>query len=304
MTDKEKLEKIVAYLMRRMYTHNQMADIGSIGEVFDEKIENAKYEECKDALNFIDSMQEEPVSEDLEEIAGLYGANSVHRQYYDKNGMPTGIGSELADAVIYGAKWQKHIDMGISSDAKDTIKNLLESSEPLDTYATEVSFLMLPATLTKSYHDKNRSRISDAVRLGAQWQKKKDFQDLLMSDHRVFQECYEQGKADMKEQMEANRIEHCNSITEEQYNLEAGFIDQHIDKHNRMPTFLDAIEYGMKHARKQMMESAIDGRLHDFYDSAGGEMLCTASSKEFLYKNYGLTWEDRDKIKVIIIKED
>ena len=60
MTDKEKLEKIVAYLMRRMYAHNQMADIGSTGEVFDEKIENAKYEECKDTLNFIDSMQEEP----------------------------------------------------------------------------------------------------------------------------------------------------------------------------------------------------------------------------------------------------
>lgn len=62
MTDKEKLEKIVAYLGRRMYAHNQKADIGSTGEIFDEKIENAKYEECRDTLNFIDSMQEEPVS--------------------------------------------------------------------------------------------------------------------------------------------------------------------------------------------------------------------------------------------------
>ena len=62
MTDKEKLEKIVAYLMRRMYAHNQKADIGSTGEIFDEKIENAKYEECRDTLNFIDSMQKEPES--------------------------------------------------------------------------------------------------------------------------------------------------------------------------------------------------------------------------------------------------
>ena len=61
MTDKEKLEKLVAYLGRRMYAHNQMADIGSTGEIFDEKIENAKYEECRDTLNFIDSLQEEPV---------------------------------------------------------------------------------------------------------------------------------------------------------------------------------------------------------------------------------------------------
>lgn len=60
MTDKEKLEKLVAYLVRRMYAHNQKADIGSVGEIFDEKIENAKYEECRDTLNFIDSMQEEP----------------------------------------------------------------------------------------------------------------------------------------------------------------------------------------------------------------------------------------------------
>ena len=59
MTDKEKLEEIVAYLMRRMYAHNQMADIGSTGEIFDEKIENAKYEECRDTLNFIDTLQEE-----------------------------------------------------------------------------------------------------------------------------------------------------------------------------------------------------------------------------------------------------
>ena len=63
MTDKEKLEKIVAYLKRRMYAHNQKADIGSTGEIFDEKIENAKYEECKDTLNFIDSMQKEAKKE-------------------------------------------------------------------------------------------------------------------------------------------------------------------------------------------------------------------------------------------------
>ena len=65
MTDREKLGKLVAYLMRRMYAHNQMADIGSTGEIFDEKIENAKYEECKDTLNFIDSMQEELTIPDI-----------------------------------------------------------------------------------------------------------------------------------------------------------------------------------------------------------------------------------------------
>lgn len=53
-----------------------------------------------------------------------------------------------------------------------------------------------------------------------------------------------------KEQMEKNRIAHCDNITEEQYNLETGFLDGFLDKNKRMPTFLDAIEYGMKKAQK------------------------------------------------------
>ena len=48
-----------------------------------------------------------------------------------------------------------------------------------------------------------------------------------------------------EEQMEKNRIEHCHSITEEQYNLETSFVDSHIKKYHRIPTILDAIEYGM-----------------------------------------------------------
>ena len=53
-----------------------------------------------------------------------------------------------------------------------------------------------------------------------------------------------------EEQMEKNRIAHCDNITEEQYNLETGFLDSFLDKNKRMPTFLDAIEYGMKKAQK------------------------------------------------------
>lgn len=51
-------------------------------------------------------------------------------------------------------------------------------------------------------------------------------------------------------QMEKNRIEHCDNITEEQYNLETEFLDDFLDKNKRMPTFLDAIEYGMKKTQK------------------------------------------------------
>lgn len=59
------------------------------------------------------------------------------------------------------------------------------------------------------------------------------------------EEAYYEGMIKQKEILKANLIWHCNNITEEQYNLESDFIDRFIDEHNRMPTFLDAIEYGM-----------------------------------------------------------
>ena len=54
-----------------------------------------------------------------------------------------------------------------------------------------------------------------------------------------------------EEQFEKNRLEHCNSITNEQAELEQSFIDQHLDKNDRMPTFLDANEYGMRLQKEQ-----------------------------------------------------
>ena len=62
LENKNKIVKIVEYILRRMYAHNLKADIGSTGEVFDETIENAQYEECKEILNFIDSMEGKPTS--------------------------------------------------------------------------------------------------------------------------------------------------------------------------------------------------------------------------------------------------
>ena len=67
--------------------------------------------------------------------------------------------------------------------------------------------------------------------------------DPIMLDE--IEEAYYEGMIKQKEILKANLIWHCNNITEEQYNLESDFIDRFIDEHNRMPTFLDAIEYGM-----------------------------------------------------------
>ena len=62
-----------------------------------------------------------------------------------------------------------------------------------------------------------------------------------------------------KQQFKKNRLKHCNSITNEQAELEQGFIDQHFDKYNCIPTFLDAIEYGMRLQKEQLMAKAEHG---------------------------------------------
>ena len=53
---------------------------------------------CNELLSLIDSMQEEPVSEDLEEFALQYAG---HHAPYDS------CMQEVEDAVKEGAKWQK-----------------------------------------------------------------------------------------------------------------------------------------------------------------------------------------------------
>lgn len=107
-----------------------------------------------------------------------------------------------------------------------------------------------------------------------------------------------------KEQFEKNRLKHCDSITNEQAELEQGFIDQHLDKHQRMPTFLDAIEYGMKLMKEQMMKSAVE-----CYIGANKEMthklLCFSPRGQKIALDDALS-EIRigDKVRVIIIKEE
>lgn len=98
-----------------------------------------------------------------------------------------------------------------------------------------------------------------------------------------------------KEQFEKNRLKHCDSITNEQAELEQGFIDQHLDKHQRMPTFLDAIEYGMKLMKEQLMKDAMEAEVTHC------KSLVIPSLGWMLDKN-GLDFGD--KVKLIIIKEE
>lgn len=56
----------------------------------------------------------------------------------------------------------------------------------------------------------------------------------------------------MQELFENNRLSHCDSMTEEEYNRESDFVSNFIKEHHRTPTFSDAIEI----TREQMIDKA------------------------------------------------
>ena len=49
-----------------------------------------------------------------------------------------------------------------------------------------------------------------------------------------------------QEQFEKNRLAACDAQTPEEAERETDFVDKHIKEQHRMPTYSDAIEYGIK----------------------------------------------------------
>ena len=186
--------------------------------------------------------------------------------------------------VCFGVISQNQILFGNNDTKKDIIsfrndepiKWVKETQEePVSEELEEASKEWLRPQLDKSYEKYGENKMMELTRF----------------DAFAMLEAIEFGAKWKEEQFEKNRLKHCNSITNEQAELEQGFIDQHLDKYDRMPTFLDAIEYGMRLQKEQMMEQAIVGiaRPDD------SELWCNLDS---------FNLKDGDKIKVVVIKED
>lgn len=154
----------------------------------------------------------------------------------------------------------------------------------------------------------------DFFKAGAKWQKAKDestTEDLGEYINELSKQFPEVSFAKLsriavrvanwqKEQYEKNRLKHCDSISNEQADLEQKFIDQHLDNYNRMPTFLDAIEYGMSLKEEQMMKGATDVTVHI---EAGNYPYIPQIELYDYDKDIPLAKEG-DKYKMILIKED
>ena len=157
-------------------------------------------------LDFINSIQEGPVSEDLEEAAKSYG---------DEKEKHAGCGTEF-----------------------------------------------FTCELVKAFKD------------GAQWEEK---------------------------QFEKNRLAACDKLTVEEAEVERDFVIGIIEKEHRQPTCYDAIEYGMKKMKQQMLQDSIEGRItRNNYTKINVLHLCG----NLISFDGVQQFKNGDKVKVIIMKEE
>ena len=185
MTDKEKLDAIRAevqnYIDAAHKAHTNITE-GNFAHL----------------LSFIDSLPEEPVSDDLDEYI-----NELSKQF------PEVSFAKLSRIAVRVAKWQKEQDQSTIEPVSEDLEKEIDRAHRI--FYDEVGW---------DSDEGARAYVADwFAHYFANWQ---------------------------KHHMEANRLAHCNSISNEQAELEQKFLDEHLDKHDRMPTFLDAIEYGIE----------------------------------------------------------
>lgn len=103
-----------------------------------------------------------------------------------------------------------------------------------------------------------------------------------------------------KEQFEKNRLAACDKQTEEEAEIEQSFLMGIIECEHRQPTFDDAIKYGMRLQRENMMKDAVDAVAHI---EAGNYPYIPQLELYDYDKDIPLAKEG-DKYKVVLIKED
>ena len=103
MTDK--VQKIREEVEKLMYGFNLEADIASCEDAGAEKLADIKYQLCKKILEYIDSLQEEPVSEDLEEAAKHYLYSNI---LYDDVYVGNPTDKDCIEMFKAGAEWGKN----------------------------------------------------------------------------------------------------------------------------------------------------------------------------------------------------
>lgn len=73
-----------------------------------------------------------------------------------------------------------------------------------------------------------------------------------------------------KEQFEKNRLAHCDAQTDEEAEIERDFVMGIIENEHRQPTFDDAIKYGMRLKKEQMIANTSEAMIGLPYENKYG----------------------------------
>ena len=139
--------------------------------------------------------------------------------------------------------------------------------------------------------------IADAFKSGAEWQEKR---------------------------WENNRLMAQENATEEECQREMDFVDNHIKKNHRIPTFSDAINYGIEWHQKQMplpedtliyQKGVKEGKRLMMEEAVEGEVIKTDKHTSIRYKSfygtdryfYGIAdkqFKAGDKVRIIILPNE
>ena len=157
---------------------------------------------CINLLSFIDSLQEEPVSKNMETDIAIRLGGVCHKQVWHENQF------SKEDCKAYCSLYKECQECSLDfcmiffhdphcHFEEEPVREDLE--EESDKYAAAVCQLMV--INGNDDDDSIEEYLKRAFKAGAEWQKRKDFQDMLMSDNRNFEKCYKKGKEDIKQQM-------------------------------------------------------------------------------------------------------
>ena len=121
-------------------------------------------------------------------------------------------------------------------------------------------------------------------------------------DDKVFvKDAFKAGAEWMAGQFEKNRLVACDEQTKEEYDRETELVDKIVTEEHRMPTFSDAIIYGINWQKQQMEKEAVEGYIEgNWREQEDAPYELYAISDELDSTKYKIG----DKVKLIILKDD
>jgi hypothetical protein len=118
---------------------------------------------------------------------------------------------------------------------------------------------------------------------------------------RIFRRGFKAGAEWMAGQFEKNRLAACDEQTKEEYEKETELVDKIVTEEHRMPTFSDAIIYGINWQKQQMEKEAVEGYIEgNWREQEDAPYELYAISDELDSTKYKIG----DKVKLIILKDD